>query len=100
MKSLKDKSKINELFLPSVGILNSDIFHIRYCKGDNKSLICVPKKKFKRAVDRNRIKRIIKSCLIDKESLQLNIAFVYINKTILDYKSISKDVDNIFTKLK
>lgn len=61
-------------------------------------LVSVPKKRFKRAVKRNRLKRIMreayrlnKQAIIDKleeKQLQLHVAFNYVSDDELDYATI------------
>ena len=64
-------------------------------------LITVPKKRIKKAVHRNRIKRLIReSYRLSKELINdielgeqsLDIAFVYVKDTMSDYKEIQKGV--------
>ncbi len=64
-------------------------------------LITVPKKRIKKAVHRNRIKRLIReSYRLSKELVNdielgeqsLDIAFVYVKDTVSDYKEIQKGV--------
>lgn len=64
-------------------------------------LITVPKKRIKKAVHRNRIKRLIReSYRLNKELVNdiefgeqsLDIAFVYVKDTVSDYKEIQKGV--------
>lgn len=65
-------------------------------------LISVPKKNFKRAVDRNHIKRLIreayrlnKSVLYDclnNHQIKINIAFIYTQKDILSFHEIEKQM--------
>ena len=64
-------------------------------------LITVPKKRIKKAVHRNRIKRLIReSYRLSKELINdielgeqsLDIAFVYVKDTVSDYKEIQKGV--------
>jgi ribonuclease P protein component len=68
--------------------------------------IC-PKRNFKKAVDRNRIKRRIreayrlnKSILFEsKQLLQLDIALIYVGKTTHEYHEIEQSIINILTEL-
>jgi ribonuclease P protein component len=64
-------------------------------------LITVPKKRIKKAVHRNRIKRLIReSYRLNKELVNdiefgeqsLDIAFVYVKDTVSDYKELQKGV--------
>ncbi|MEM7109019.1 MAG: ribonuclease P protein component [Bacteroidota bacterium] len=75
------------LYFPSAGLDPEPEFH--------QVLISVPKRNFKRAVDRNRLKRRIreayrlnKSLLADSEKLL--IAYIYTSKEILAYAEIEK----------
>jgi len=72
-------------------------------------LISVPKKRFKRAVKRNRLKRLIREAyrlnkkdLIDKldeKQLQVHIAFNYVSDDELDFASIEKKIKLSLQKL-
>jgi ribonuclease P protein component len=72
-------------------------------------LISVPKKKFKRAVKRNRIKRLIresyrlnKQQLIDRlneRGLQVQFAFNYVADDELDFATFDKKMKMALTKL-
>ncbi len=74
----------------------------------SKTLFSVPKKRFKRAVKRNLIRRRMReSFRLNKhliyplipEGKQLLSTFVYIDNTVLDYKAIEKGVLKAFDKL-
>ncbi|PLX13303.1 MAG: ribonuclease P protein component [Marinilabiliales bacterium] len=80
---------------------------------DNKSnsiLISVPKRNFKNATDRNKIKRLIresyrlnKHILIDDatpEKRNWNIAFIYNAKSILTFKEIERKIILILQSIK
>jgi len=72
-------------------------------------LISVPKKRFKRAVKRNRLKRLIREAyrlnkkdLIDKldeKQLQVHIAFNYVSDDELDFASIEKKNKTFSSKI-
>lgn len=75
-----------------------------------KIAISVPKKRFKRAVDRNLLKRRTREAYRTQkldltEALQLNeiklsVFFVYINDTIVEFPIIEKQMLQILKKLK
>ena len=72
-------------------------------------LVSVPKKRFKRAVKRNRLKRLIreayrlnKHLLIEKltgKQMQIHIAFNYVSDDELDFVTIEKKVKLSLLKL-
>ena len=75
-----------------------------------KSLIVVPKKRIKLAVDRNVIKRRVKeayrlnkkeleSVLVSKNQ-QLNLAIIYQKQEIVDYKIIEEKIKVLLSRLK
>jgi len=75
-----------------------------------KLLITVPKRNFKLAVDRNRIKRLIreayrlnKQIIYDKikdDSKNLNLAFIYTPRTILSFQEIERKIILILHTIK
>ena len=72
-------------------------------------LVSVPKKRFKRAVKRNRLKRIMresyrlnKNLLIEKlveKKLQIQIAFNYVSDDVLEFAAIEKKMKLALQKL-
>lgn len=71
-----------------------------------KVLISVPKKNFKKAVYRNRIKRLIREAYrLNKHTLtssvnkQLNIHFHYVSKNILSFEQIEQSIQQILILL-
>jgi ribonuclease P protein component len=73
-------------------------------------LVSVPKKKFKRAVKRNRLKRLVKEAyrrnkhplvnhLLENKS-GLLLAFLFVGNTLCDYKEIESAVVRILIALK
>ena len=72
-------------------------------------LISVPKKRFKRAVKRNRLKRLMREAYrlnkqpllekLEEKQLQLHIAFNYVSDDELDFVSIEKKIKLSLQKL-
>lgn len=97
---LSSKKLIDHIFLNGKSLFNYpfSIKYLSYSDEDyNQVLISVSKKKFKRAVDRNLIKRRIKEAYRlnksnflkrNKENGYLLIAYIYIAKEIHDYSFI------------
>ena len=75
-----------------------------------KVLISVPKKRFKHAVDRNRIKRMLREVYrlnkqefvmaATEKDLYLNIAFNYVADTELEYAEKKKKMQQALTKIR
>ena len=73
-------------------------------------LVSVSKRRFKRAVDRNRVKRLIREAYrLNKKSLsdcsflqggQLKVAFIYIHKEVLGYQEVEKGMKKAIEELK
>lgn len=72
-----------------------------------KIVISVPKRKFKKAVDRNRIKRLIreayrknKHTLIDRlKEKKLALLVVYTSKTIMEYAEAEEKINQVLIRL-
>lgn len=73
-------------------------------------LISVPKRKFKRANKRNRIKRLVREAyrlnkqeyihLLREQNLRLDIAFLYLKDELPTYEEIEKSILKTVTSLK
>lgn len=74
-------------------------------------LISVPKKRIKSAVERNKIKRLIRESYRlnkhilteingEKDNRQIDIAFVYVKDELMGYLSIEKGMHKALTELK
>ena len=108
---LSSKKLIDNVFLSGKGIFVYP-FSIKYLPCDetkqNQVLISVSKRKFKRAVDRNLIKRRIKEAYRlnkstflkqNKESRYLLIASIYVAKEIHDYSFIESKLIETLKRL-
>ena len=94
--TVKNKNTINDLFTKSKTLSTKSLF-FRYMKGDNLSLVTVSTKNFKRAVDRNRIKRLLREVLRGEELG--TVALVYTGKTLPTLEDLKKEFEQIKNKL-
>lgn len=72
-------------------------------------MVSVPKKRFKRAVKRNRLKRLIREAYrlnkheltekLDEKGLQIHVAFNYVSDEVLDFEMIEKKLKVALQKL-
>ena len=72
-------------------------------------LFSVSKKRFKRAVHRNRVKRLMRECfrlnkaplyeLLEEKNMSLSMAFVFIDKELPDYQLVEKGMLKAIDKL-
>jgi ribonuclease P protein component len=99
MKSLKDKNIISNLFISGRKIYTTTI-NAKFLPGDPEVMVSVPIRLFKRAVDRNMIKRMIREAARTKVNPGFSIALVYNSDKIEDFKTIESDVTKIFNSLK
>lgn len=108
---LNSKILIKELFDKgsSFFLYPIKVFYLKAPPGSpHQILFSVPKRNFKKAVDRNKIKRRLresyrsnKSVLADadKEAFSFLIAFVYLSKEILSYKDIEDKLNASLRRL-
>ncbi len=106
---LKSRKDIDALFENQENIFSFPIKLIYKVNHDavNKVCISVPKRIFKKAVDRNRVKRQILECyrlnkavFYDQNPAKtFNMMFVYIHKNKLDYRKIEKSIIQILSQL-
>lgn len=108
---LRSKKNIEELFKngSSFFLYPYKVFFIPNPTAENnRVLFSVSKKNFKRAVDRNLIRRrmreayrLNKSTLLDKqkETLSLSIGLIYISKFKLPYIDIENKLKQVFIRL-
>lgn len=79
------------------------------CKYPVQSSFSVSKRNFKKAVDRNLIKRRMREVFrlnktafysqLEAEKIQIAVMFVYVGKEILSYPEIEKGMKNAFRKI-
>ncbi|MCE9537615.1 MAG: ribonuclease P protein component [Bacteroidetes bacterium] len=108
---LSSKIEIENLFGTGKSF-NSAPFKVIWLKKSDgtapaKIVISIPKRLFKRAVDRNRLKRLTreayrknKHLLYDNiENEKIHLMFIFTSKTIIEYKEMEEKVISILQRL-
>lgn len=99
MNILKNKIIINELFEKGK-YLSNGIIMIKFLESESTDfLFAVSSKKFKRAVDRNRIKRLMKESVRNITVNNKRIAFVYTGEGVPTFETINSNINNILSKI-
>lgn len=112
---LKSRKAIEELFAKRNSIKKFPLILVYQCFNQNENNtpakigVSVTKKKFKKAVDRNRIKRLIKESYrlskhiisenCQKKNLLLHIFFIYTDSTIQSFDAIKTATENVLVEL-
>ena len=99
IRSLKNKKLIDQLLGSKLFVVKNQIKVCRDNGEENPPFFCVsvPKKCFKRAVDRNKIKRRIKAALNNiKTNVNGNFLITYNSFNIMSYQKIEKTLSDIF----
>ena len=100
MKNTLKKETIDTLFKKGKWISSQNINAIYLPDTTFNYMVSAPIKKFRRAVDRNRIKRLLRQSIFSQKSKPISISFIYTSTKILDYESINNDIKNILNKIK
>lgn len=96
MKILKNKTCINSLFESGKSRSNGTVL-VKTLEGDGSVLFAVSAKKFKRAVDRNLIKRLMRECVRDRV-INKNVAFIYVGDHVPSFKEINIAIEDLIKK--
>jgi ribonuclease P protein component len=70
--------------------LHSDVF---------KYMVSAPIKRYRKAVDRNKIKRILRSSICVNENKNINIAFIYKGDININSSIVRKEIKQIYEKI-
>lgn len=112
-EKLCSKSAIDKLFNEGSSFFISPIKVLMLCSPSQvdepvKVLITVPKKYLRNAVDRNRIKRLIRESYRKHKSLLANwkkadtevaLAFIYTSKKLISYKETESTIERILQRI-
>jgi ribonuclease P protein component len=108
---LKSKNEISRVFKDGIFLFEKHLSVVYLQSGIENSIlhkmgVSVPKKYFKRAVDRNLLKRRIresyrlnKAVLYVSQIPGLNMMFVYKSYTISDYAILSEEMTSLLNKI-
>ncbi len=99
--SLKHKKEIGTIFTKKAFNIYDDRIKLRGIESkETKIMISVPNKLLKRAVDRNRVKRLIREVLRTNEiTKNYNISFIYNIDYVVELGEIKESIDNLLKKL-
>jgi ribonuclease P protein component len=113
-EKLTGETVVTELFLNGASFIAYPVRVVWSAKKSENSpslkvLMSVPKKKLKHAVDRNRLKRLLRevyrlhknelTALVLDHGLQVRMAFVWIPNEVLDYLKVEKKVIDTLIKM-
>lgn len=96
---LKSNRDIKDLFENGKSISNGVILSKILESNDLKFLFAVSSKKFKRAVDRNRIKRLMREVVRKSDINGFKIAFIYNGNSLPSYLEVESSIKNIIEKI-
>jgi ribonuclease P protein component len=99
--SLKHKKEIGTIFTKKAFNIYDDRIKLRAIESkETKIMISVPNRLLKRAVDRNRVKRLIREVLRTNEiTKNYNISFIYNIDYVVELGEIKESIDNLLKKL-
>ena len=93
---IRNKKDIEVLFGNGVKSSSDGIIMFKFSESNStKFLFAVSSKKFKRAVDRNKIKRLMKESVRDKNIINKNVAMIYIGSGIPTLEIIKNSVKQL-----
>lgn len=91
--TVKNKNVIDTLFTKGKTYVNKTLM-IKMIDGDNNYMVTVSSKNFKRAVDRNRIKRLMREVIRGGE-IKGTYALIYLGKEVPTLDNLRKDFNGL-----
>lgn len=99
LKNTLNNNEITTLFDNGKWLSTENISMI-YLKSNNfKYMVSAPIKNFKKAVHRNKIKRLMRNGVINYGEKKVNTAFIYRSKTILNSEQIKKEIKILLNRI-
>ena len=95
---LKNKSEIDKLFKTGKSV-SSGVVLAKVINSSSGFVFAVSSKKFKRAVDRNRIKRLMREVVRLNMINDKSVAFVFIGDSVPTYLEIEKSIKCIIERI-
>lgn len=96
--TLKNKSEIDSLF-KNGKYISDNIIMIKWLdSSDTKFLFAVSSKKFKRAVDRNKVKRLMRESVSKLSIVGKSIAIVLVGDSLPTFNEINKSITKLTSK--
>ena len=95
MKNTIKKEKIDNLFQTGKWITTPSIKAVWLPSNNFEYMVSAPIKKFRKAVDRNRIKRLLRQSIFTQNPNHISIAFIYSLTTIESFDVIYNDIKHI-----
>ena len=95
--SIKNKAIIDSIFKDGKTISNNLVM-FKYLESNLGILFCVSSKRFKRAVDRNRIKRLMRQGVSNLD-INKTVAIIYIGDVMPNYKELSDCINTLNNKI-
>lgn len=97
--TLKNKSEIDALFSGGKSI-SDNVISIKYIdSSDCRFMFAVSSKKFRKAVDRNKIKRLMRESASKLSKKNKYIAFIYKGEGIPDYETINNSINKLYASI-
>lgn len=112
-EKLKSRKTLNEVFTKgrSFSVFPVKVFYVMNESAEHsvKTGVGVSTRNFKKAVDRNRIKRLLRECYrlnktvlheaVTKKQKDLSVFFLFVGKELPDYEMLSGKIKTALTKL-
>jgi ribonuclease P protein component len=112
-EKLKSRKRLNELFTKgrSFAVFPVKVFYVvdAACENPVKAGVGVSARNFKKAVDRNRIKRLLRECYrlnkialhetASKQEKSVSVFFLYIGKELPEYEMLFEKMKTALLKL-
>ena len=95
--TVKNKAVIEKLFTKGKKVVTKNLM-LRMVEGGNAYMVTVSSKKFKRAVDRNRIKRLMREVIRENE-IKGTFALIYLGKELPNLEILRNDFNGIKKRL-